>query len=258
MSTELATYQNPMYAPSIFTDEKRFEMAGKMAATLAKSTIVPKEYQGNACNAMIAIEMAERLRTSPIMVMQNLDIIYGRPAWRSQYVIAMINASGRFKTPLMYEITGTVKDGTLSCYAWAETRDGHRVEGPVVDWQMVKSEGWLDKNGSKWKTMPLVMIRYRAAKFFANVNCPDLIMGLMTNDEIIDVEYREVGIANAEINEANSIEFEIPEPSKANEGHKPMTSKPEKVEAEVVEEKPKNTVKEHSTPRKASNEPEWA
>jgi hypothetical protein len=205
---ELITTSNNL---SIFADEKKFEIAGKMAATLAKSTIVPKEFQGNACNAMIAIEMAERLHTSPLMIMQNLDVIYGRPAFRSKYLIAMINASGKYKSELQFEIKGTAAKGDLSCIAWAEAKDGHRINGMEVTWKMAKDEGWVDKNGSKWKTMPELMIRYRAASFFASLNCPELTLGIPTTEEIIDVEYREVGQTNAEISHANSIEFVQPE-----------------------------------------------
>lgn len=223
---------------SIFASQEKFALAGKMAETLARSTIIPKEFQGNACNAMIAIEMAERLRTSPLMIMQNLDVIYGRPAFRSKYLIAMINASGKYKTELQFDIKGSASKGDLSCIAFAEAKDGHRVNGMEVTWQMAKSEGWVDKNGSKWKTMPELMIRYRAASFFASLNCPELTLGIPTSEEVIDIEYREVGQANAEFSKANTEEFSIPnEPT-------------ENVEAEVVEPKPKKSAK--------TEQPDWA
>ena len=52
---------------------------------------------------------------------------------------------------------------------------------------MVKGEGWLDKSGSKWKTMPEQMFTYRAASFFARKYCPDVLMGLQTVEEVRDV-----------------------------------------------------------------------
>lgn len=51
----------------------------RMAQCLASSTVVPKEYHGNVGNCMIAIEMASRINTSPMMVMQNLYIVNGAP-----------------------------------------------------------------------------------------------------------------------------------------------------------------------------------
>ena len=72
-------------ALSVFADGASFNTALRMAQCLASSTVVPKEYHGNVGNCMIAIEMASRINTSPMMVMQNLYIVNGRPAWSSHY-----------------------------------------------------------------------------------------------------------------------------------------------------------------------------
>ena len=52
---------------------------------------------------------------------------------------------------------------------------------------MANAEGWVNKNGSKWKTMPEVMIQYRAASFFGRMNCPDMIMGIYSQEEALDM-----------------------------------------------------------------------
>lgn len=172
---------------NVFSDAKSFETALKMAECLSQSTIVPKSYQGNAGNCMIAIEMASRINTSPMMVMQNLYIVNGNPAWSSQWIISMINSSKRYKTELQYEFGHDPEDDGLSCRAWAEDLKGHRVYGPKITMKMAKEEGWLTKSGSKWKTMPEVMIQYRAASFFGRVNCPDMIMGIYSQEEVVDM-----------------------------------------------------------------------
>ena len=107
-------------ALSVFADGASFNTALRMAQCLASSTVVPKEYHGNVGNCMIAIEMASRINTSPMMVMQNLYIVNGRPAWSSQWIIAMINSSRRYKTELQFEFGRDKADGGLSCRAWAE------------------------------------------------------------------------------------------------------------------------------------------
>lgn len=162
-------------ALSVFADSASFETALRMAKCLASSTVVPKEYHDNVGNCMIAIEMASRINTSPMMVMQNLYIVNGRPAWSSQWIIAMINSSRRYKTELQFEFGRDRADGGLSCRAWAEDYSGHKVYGPKITMNMANEEGWTSKNGSKWKTMPEVMIQYRAASFFGRMNCPDMI-----------------------------------------------------------------------------------
>lgn len=168
---------------SIFESGEKWELATKMAASLAKSTIVPKEFQNNANNALIAIEMASRLQTSPLMVMQHLYVVYGRPSWSAQYVIAMINGSGKYDMELQFEEVADKSGKPYSCMCWTE-KDGRKVTGPVVTMDLAKAEGWYDKNGSKWKTMPQIMLRYRAASFFGRMNCPDLMMGMYTREEV--------------------------------------------------------------------------
>ena len=174
-------------ALSVFANAESFNLATRMATALAQSTVVPKAYQGNVGNCMIAIEMASRINTSPMMVMQNLYIVNGNPAWSSQWIIAMINSSKRYKTELQFEFGHDSADGGLSCKAWAEDYSGHKVEGPKITMKMANEEGWATKSGSKWKTMPEVMIRYRAASFFGRMNCPDMIMGIYSQEEVLDM-----------------------------------------------------------------------
>ena len=202
------------FSLGIFGTSDNFMMATQMAKALASSTVVPKEYQGNFSNGLVAIEIAQRLRTSPLMVMQNLNVIQGRPSWSAQFLIAMVNGSGKYDIELQFD-EKTDKDGKpFSCQCWTE-RKGRKVTGIVVDMDMAKAEGWVQKNGSKWKTMPQVMLRYRAASFFARMNCPELTLGYYSQDEIIDGDFKEYPLEDMKkqveeeiANNANTVDFE--------------------------------------------------
>lgn len=186
MTNEVAeqnnTTQNTDFATSIWSNGESFNVAARMAKALSESTVVPRAYQGNPGNCIIALDMANRLHTGPLLIMQNLYIVNGNPAWSSQYIIAMINNSKRYKTELQFEMSG--EGESLACKAFAITFDDRRVDGPLITMDLAKKEGWIGKNGSKWKTMPEVMIRYRAASFFGRLNCPDLVMGMYSADEV--------------------------------------------------------------------------
>lgn len=204
---QVATTQNN--APSVYTDPNAFEHAQRVCKMLITSSLVPKEYQNNMSNAMIAYEIAVRTNSSPIMVMQNIDIIQGRPSWRSTYVIAALNSCRRF-SPLEFKIQdlGTitaqykVKIGVypnqqteeksitvqnIECRAYATNKSGKVIEGPPVTIKMAVEEGWYTKKDSKWPTMPQLMIQYRAAKFFGNLHAPDVLMGMQSADEVMDI-----------------------------------------------------------------------
>lgn len=169
---------------------KQFEIIQRKAKALTTSTIVPDTYRNNIGNCVIAVEMAERMGTPPLMVMQNLYIVHGNPAWSSKYLIASINASKRF-SPLRYEFKG--EEGTpqygCRCYAY-EASDKERKEPLYGDWitiDMANKEGWTKKSGSKWLSMPNQMLRYRAAAFWQRVYCPEISMGLLTAEEAEDI-----------------------------------------------------------------------
>lgn len=170
----------------IFMNIQAFEAAQRMIRPLSESDLVPVTFQKRPANCLIALETAQRIGASPMMVMQNLYIVHGKPAWSSTFLIACINASRKF-TPLRYRMTGEKGTDSYGCIAWAIDRDGEKLESPEVTIGMAKAEGWYGKTGSKWKTMPELMLRYRAATFFARTYVPELTMGIQTQDEIIDV-----------------------------------------------------------------------
>lgn len=171
---------------SIFTDIKAFENAQRMVKPLADSALVPDTFRGKIGDCMIALEMANRTGASPLSIMQNMYIVHGKPAWSSQFLIAAINACGKF-SPLRYTQTGEKGKDSFGMLAWAYDRTGEKLEGPEVTIEMAKKEGWYTKNGSKWPTMPELMLRYRAATFFARLYCPEISMGMQTADEVSDI-----------------------------------------------------------------------
>ncbi|WP_027515981.1 hypothetical protein [Bradyrhizobium sp. WSM1417] len=119
---------------------------------------------------------------SPFTIAQQLVVVHGRPAWYGQFVIALSNGSGLFAQALQFKFEGEGDD--YGCTAWTNAKDGTNLEGLKITSRMVKAEGW-DKN-SKWRKMEQQMFQYRAAAFFGRVNCPQLLMGYHTADEIED------------------------------------------------------------------------
>ncbi len=169
---------------SVYKNENSFALNQRYAKSLCNSTLVPTHYQGQAglSNCLIALEMANRMNTSPLIVMQNLNIIKGKPAWSSQFIIAMIQT--RFDD-FDYEMSG--EGDSLSCRCSAVRRsDKKKIYGSPVSLEMAKAEGWT-KN-SKWRTMPQLMLNYRAASFFGRQHVADLLLGVQTEEEVVDIE----------------------------------------------------------------------
>lgn len=221
--------QNEVAAFNFFNPE-HLEAMQRVCRMFASSELVPDMYKTNLAlkngaainpenkaiaNCMIAIEIAQRIGASPLMVMQNLVIIYGRPSWSSKFLIATVNTCGRFD-PLQYEFTNLGKlgkvpytdyvwngqrkeavqkefDGTrmdnIQCVAFTtEKGSDKRLESSPVSIKMAIQEGWYTKAGSKWQTMERQMLTYRTASFWTNAYAPELSMGMKTVDEVTDIE----------------------------------------------------------------------
>ena len=169
------------------TDSQGFELAQRAAKLLASSSLVPKDYQGNIPNCVIALNMAQRVGADPLMVMQNLVVVHGRPTWTAQFLIATVNTCGRF-TALRYEFFGKPNIDEWGCRAWAiEKATDEKLVGTDVTIAMAKKEGWYGKNGSKWQSIPQQMLMYRTGAWWARAYAPELSMGLHTADEMRDV-----------------------------------------------------------------------
>lgn len=232
-----------------------FEQLQRVAKALAGSTLVPVQYRAYAetkeygrvtghvpnpaglPNCVVALNMALRMGADPLMVMQNLYVIEGRPSWSSQFIIAMLNSCGRF-SPLRFDLSepGKAEELTYSatfwkdgkkvteqrkakikhqtCTAWViEKETGDRLNGPTISMQMAIDEGWLTKNGSKWLTMPEVMLRYRAASMLGRLYAPELLMGLQSREEVedfIEATADGAGTYSVDMNDLRNKEPEAP------------------------------------------------
>ena len=178
---------------------KQFEATQRIAMMYAMSNFIPDSYKYRngqpleqnvvLANCTIALEMATRMQANPLMVMQNLYIVHGQPAFSSKFLIACINASKRF-SPLRYEFKGEEGTDEYACRAIAyeanDTKHKEPLEGDWISIRMAKAEGWTSKKGSKWLTMPTQMLRYRAAAFWQRAYCPEISMGLLTAEEAQD------------------------------------------------------------------------
>ncbi len=191
---------------NMFANKESFNTGYTMAKVLAESTIVPPTFKGNIGNAMIAIDMAQRMHTNPLMVMQNLYLVYNQPAWSAKFLIACINASGLFATPLRYEFVGEKGKDDWGCYAFAIDKQGEILKGSIVTIGTARASGWLTKKDSMWLKEPEQMLRYRAATRFQTAYCPEISCGLAIKEDIEDAHFTEITADNVgQLSEADKL-----------------------------------------------------
>ena len=171
---------------SIYKNTDSLEFAQRQAKSLCESNLVPISYQGQKGlpNCLVALEMSKRMNLSPLTVMQNLNIIHGRPTWSAQFISSQIMGCGRFEN-FDYLVKGEGETLEVQCVA-KRVEDQKIVKGTAVSMKMARLEGWT-KN-PKYTSMPELMLRNRAATFFGRQYIPDLLLGVQTSEEVVDIQ----------------------------------------------------------------------
>ena len=172
---------NPLAA---FTDPEVRGYLMEVAESLATATIIPANFQRKPADCFLALHIAARMGADPIVVMQNLYVIQGKPGWNASFAIAQANASGVFSDRITYQEHGKGDDLRVRASATLAST-GEVVHSITVSMVMAKAEGWA-KN-KKYQTMPELMLRYRAATFLIRQFCPEVLLGMSTAEEVADV-----------------------------------------------------------------------
>ena len=187
-ATQLATN-------SVWENKDAFNQILRAADMLSKTSIIPQSYQGKPQDCFVAIEMANRMGVSPMVVMQNMYVVKGKPSWAGQACTMLINSCGKFKD-VKHIYTGEKGKPNRGCYVTAtRISDGSQVDGVEVTMQMAQAEGWT--SNSKWRNMPELMLAYRASAFFARVYCPEAMMGVQTAEEVYDADSTPINAATS-------------------------------------------------------------
>lgn len=187
-TTQLATN-------SVWENKDQFNQLLRAAQMLSQTSIIPQSYQNKPQDCFVAIEMANRMGVSPMVVMQNMYVVKGKPSWAGQACTMLINSCGKFKD-VKHIYTGEKGKPNRGCYVTAtRISDGSQVDGVEVTMQMAQSEGWT--SNSKWRNMPELMLAYRASAFFARVYCPEAMMGVQTAEEVYDADSTPINAATS-------------------------------------------------------------
>ena len=185
MTSEITT-QSTEGESSIYKNTDSFEFAQRQAKSLCESDLVPISYRGQKGlpNCLVALEMSKRMNLSPLTVMQNLNIIHGVPTWSAQFISSQILGCGRFEN-FDYLVKGEGETLEVQCIA-KRIADQKIVKGTAVSMKRARLDGWT-KN-PKYPSMPELMLRNRAATFFGRQYIPDLLLGVQTSEEVVDIQ----------------------------------------------------------------------
>lgn len=137
-----------------------FELAQRIAKAFASSDAVPAQFRTQVLkksrdgeqwienpaamgNCLVAIETARAVGMSITAVMQQANIIEGKLSWSAQFVIAAVNASGRFQ-PLRFDIKsrGVIKAKYREKLGWNKAKGGFDFEDKQVELEDLVCIAW--------------------------------------------------------------------------------------------------------------------
>jgi hypothetical protein len=151
--------------------------AMEFAGLLAKSDIVPKDYQGKPGNVLVAIQWGMEIGLQPMQAMQNIAVINGRPSIWGDAMIALVRACPAFEY-----ITETQTDREATCVI---KRKGEPEAVRTFSLEDAKRAGLLGKSGP-WTQYPKRMMQMRARSWALRDVFPDVLKGMICAEEALD------------------------------------------------------------------------
>ena len=168
---------------------KKFELEQRKAKAFVATDFFPAhlrkgDKEATIGAAIIVLDLAQRMNLGALEVAQSIYIIHGKPSFETKFLVARLNSSGLLKGRLNTILS---PDGQSAHCEAVDAQTGQLLRGTTITMDMARREGWLSKNGSKWQTMPELMMKYRAQSFFINEFFPEVKYGLKTSDEAEDI-----------------------------------------------------------------------
>lgn len=159
---------------------KTMDEALRFSEILAKSSIVPKDYQGNPGNVLVAVQWGAEIGLPPLQAMQNIAVINGRPSIWGDAMIALVRGSG-----LLESIEETLSEDGESATCTVKRRG----EAPVTrtfTMEDAKIAGLAGKQGP-WRQYPKRMLQMRARSWALRDVFPDVLRGVHIAEEAQDM-----------------------------------------------------------------------
>lgn len=155
----------------------------ELSRILAGSSMVPKDYIGNAGNVMVAIQMGAEVGLGPMQAIQNIAVINGRPAVWGDAMLGIVVAHPDFEGINEMDEKDIGELQAAVCVIKRKGRDPYTATFSVEDAKKAKLWG----KDSPWQTYPNRMLKMRARAFACRDVFPDALRGLSSAEEQRDV-----------------------------------------------------------------------
>lgn len=181
---------NEQYSPmQIALDDTLFGQCHRLAQIMASGACtVPKHLQGNVGDCFAIVGQALRWGFDPYAVAQKTHLVNGTLGYEAQLIIAVINGKAPIEGRLKFEYYGdwskvkTKTDSPADVGVKVSATMRGDDEPTVLDLSM--AQVGPVRNSPLWTADPRQQLAYLAAKRWARLYCPDVVLGLYSEDEL--------------------------------------------------------------------------
>lgn len=161
-------------------EPKTMAEAVDFAERIAKSGMVPDQYQGKPNNVLVAVQWGYELGLAPMQALQNISVINGRPSVWGDSQVALVKAHPAFRGLREWQ-----EGDTCYCEVKRALPDGE-IETTVKTFSMAQAQKANLLNRPTWKSYPDRMLQMRARGFALRDAFPDALKGLLSVEEAQD------------------------------------------------------------------------
>lgn len=176
--TEIARRTNQQVVPHMSMNDKM-----QYAQALAQASLLPKQYQRNPGNVLLAVELGESLGIPPIQAINTVHVIEGKPSASSGLISALVRRAGH---------TLRVKGDDQSATAEIVRSDDPDFTYSVT-WDMGRARNAGVTGKDNWKKYPAAMLKARAITEVARDACQEALMGVQYTPEELGAVVDEEG-----------------------------------------------------------------
>ena len=145
------------------------------ANTVCRGSLVPRAYQGQPANVLIAIDFGRSMGLSPAESLYRITVINGKPTASAELIAANVRRAGHRlrirKDAVALAVTVEIVRADDPDYTFSST------------WTMDRAKQACLTGKDNWKHYPLAMLTARAITECARDACPEALYGVVYTGE---------------------------------------------------------------------------
>lgn len=162
-------------------DTARFEHLQRIATIMANASLIPDHLKGNNSqqtlgNCFLVVNQSLRWGLDPFAVAAETYSVGGKLGFQGKLVAALVNARANLQGKLRYEFSGAGDERTVNVVGQFKDEETERT--------VTLSVGQARTKNQMWTSDPDQKLIYSAATKWARRHCPEVLLGVLTDDDI--------------------------------------------------------------------------